>query len=311
MLKRHLLRSKLRIRDVSAEYDVWAMWNPYQLTYGLETERRRWECHGTGVIEPAFDQETEAQWGSGPWGSQPGPLIDRRGVGLGLRVLAQKGTKPRQLSPAFDEGTAEDYRVHRYLNGVPEGNDDLQPTHAFPANSSLDIMGALCFKKGCHLGQEHLSRVRHVNELRRRLYPVIIHRSNESADDAWRTSKPNFPPNLEISSRYIQEPADGQPASRVKNALVSNARGVGLAMLRTEDVDAWEAGESVLEFDFDAGSGVGMDKWHVSPSKPVWWPNPVREADSDQAKERKAGAVESVGVGSVEELLALYNLEKS
>lgn len=42
----------------------------------------------------------------------------------------------------YAEATVDEYRVHRYLNGVPEGIEDLAPVHAFPVNSSLDIMGA-------------------------------------------------------------------------------------------------------------------------------------------------------------------------
>ena len=35
-----------------------------------------------------------------------------------------------------------EYTKHRILHGVPEGNDDMVPLHAFPMESNLDIMGA-------------------------------------------------------------------------------------------------------------------------------------------------------------------------
>ena len=92
MLKRHLLRSKIRIRDVSAEYDVWAKWDPEQLKDGLEKENRKWDYHSTGVIEPVFeDQDT------GLWGVQPGPFLDRRAVGLGQRLLVGKDSSRASL----------------------------------------------------------------------------------------------------------------------------------------------------------------------------------------------------------------------
>lgn len=33
------------------------------------------------------------------------------------------------------------YTLHRILHGVPEGNDDIPPMHAFPMESNLDVMG--------------------------------------------------------------------------------------------------------------------------------------------------------------------------
>ncbi|KAH8100250.1 Aminomethyltransferase folate-binding domain-containing protein [Cristinia sonorae] len=304
MLKRHLLRSKIRIRDVTEEYDVWALWNPNQLTYELGTEARTWECHPTGVIEPVFDEEMEVQWGSSRWGSQPGPIIDRRAIGFGQRVLTKRGNTAPSISSSFDEGTLDDYRVHRYLNGVPEGIEDMPPTHVFPANSSLDIMGALTFKKGCHVGQEHLSRARHVNELRRRLFPVIIHREGESVNDARSTPKPRFPPGIEVSSRSLHE-AQPTAASRIKNQLVSNVHGVGLAMLRTEDVASCEDGKRVLEFESPVQEGGETVKWVVTPSKPSWWPDPRRGGVFVK------NSAENIAVKSLDDLLLLQSLSQN
>ena len=93
MLKRHLLRSKIRLRDVTEEYDIWTAWSTDQLARDLDVGERRWDCHPTGVVEPYFE-------GSGSvlhrWGSWPGPFIDRRGVGLGQRIIARRGAKREQ-----------------------------------------------------------------------------------------------------------------------------------------------------------------------------------------------------------------------
>jgi len=193
---------------------------------------------------------------------------------MGWRTLTPKSRQGVLAVPdEAAEATAEDYRVHRYLNGVPEGIEDMTPMHAFPVNSSLDILGALHFRKGCHLGQEHLSRARYVNTLRRRLFPVIIHRESETADDAWKTVKPSFAPNVEVSTRWTK-PGEDQPVSRVKSTLVNSVRGVGLAMLRTEEVDAWDDGHCVIEFEHPEVEGGEPVKWIVTPSRPSWWPNP-------------------------------------
>lgn len=92
MLKRFVLRSKVKIADVTDQYDVWASW-------GSDTEKgwdieRHWNFAKSGVIEPLWDSTPES-----PWGTDPLKLRDRRGVGLGHRMLVRKGDK--RLIPTF------------------------------------------------------------------------------------------------------------------------------------------------------------------------------------------------------------------
>ena len=81
MLKRHVLRSKVRVRDASDEYDVWAAWGNDVIT---GNPRRLTRTQG-GTMEPL--------WDSWPWGSDSGALIDRRADGMGLRRLVRKGDR--------------------------------------------------------------------------------------------------------------------------------------------------------------------------------------------------------------------------
>lgn len=92
-LKRYVLRSKVRLRDVSEEYDVWAAW-------GSETEKlwdtdRRWHFARSGAIEP--DWEGEMAW---PWGTEPRRIHDRRSVGIGQRLLIRKGDRRKSHDTA-------------------------------------------------------------------------------------------------------------------------------------------------------------------------------------------------------------------
>jgi hypothetical protein len=81
MLKRHVLRSKVRIRDASDEYDVWAAWGN-----NVKADNpRRWTRTQGGAIEPVWDL-----W---PWGTEDGALIDRRADGMGLRTVVRKGDR--------------------------------------------------------------------------------------------------------------------------------------------------------------------------------------------------------------------------
>jgi folate-binding Fe-S cluster repair protein YgfZ len=81
MIKRHVLRSKVRVRDASEEYDVWAAWGNDVIT----GNPRQWTRTQGGTIEPL--------WDSWPWGSGIGALIDRRADGMGLRRLVRKGDR--------------------------------------------------------------------------------------------------------------------------------------------------------------------------------------------------------------------------
>lgn len=37
---------------------------------------------------------------------------------------------------------ADEYLLHRILNGIPEGSKDISPEHLFPMDANMDVMGA-------------------------------------------------------------------------------------------------------------------------------------------------------------------------
>ena len=82
MLKRFVLRSKVRIRDVTEEWDVWAAWGSPQ------TEQRSWNWAESGAVEPVWHDADP--W---PWGTEHGVIRDRRAPGMGHRLLVRKGDK--------------------------------------------------------------------------------------------------------------------------------------------------------------------------------------------------------------------------
>jgi folate-binding Fe-S cluster repair protein YgfZ len=89
MLKRYVLRSKVKLRDVSDEYHVWAAWGSM---LGSETKmeisERKWSWARSGAIEPDWSGENE--W---PWALEERRVRDRRAVGMGRRMLVRKGEK--------------------------------------------------------------------------------------------------------------------------------------------------------------------------------------------------------------------------
>lgn len=103
-IRRFKLRSKVKITDVSSEWDVYQAWGP------------------------------NAQ---GDLGDAALAFRDVRTPDMGWRILARAGAEaPVPGTPvSFDE-----YTVHRMLNGVPEGADELVNGSSLPLESCIDYM---------------------------------------------------------------------------------------------------------------------------------------------------------------------------
>jgi folate-binding protein YgfZ len=110
------------------------------------------------------------------WGGVPAALdaragamfhaVDPRLEELGLRILAEPGRAARP------NATPEDYHAHRIALGVPEGGKDYAFGEAFPHEANLDLLGGVSFTKGCFIGQEVVSRMKHRGTVRKRVVPV-------------------------------------------------------------------------------------------------------------------------------------------
>ncbi len=83
---------------------------------------------------------------------------------LGWRAIGEKG----QI-PAHDD--AADYDARRIRAGVPKGGVDFAYSDAFPHEADMDLFAGLDFKKGCYVGQEVVSRMKHRNLVRKRVTP--------------------------------------------------------------------------------------------------------------------------------------------
>jgi folate-binding protein YgfZ len=269
MLKRYVLRSKVKLRDVSDEYDVWAAWGS-----DVGAEERKWIWARSGAVEPDWSKETE--W---PWGTQTERVRDRRAVGMGTRMLVKKGDKPKESS-THDLACSDAYTLHRILHGVPEGITDIPPLQAFPIDSNLDIMGGLDFRKGCYVGQELTVRTYHTGVVRKRILPVVIHPPDEiPVEVSPSNTKPSFLPSVDIHASIIRSPTDDRPTPRPRGTgkLLSSTQGVGLALLRLEHVEGAMSGELRLGFEFEEDGGPAEEEkfkrnWGVTSWWPDWWP---------------------------------------
>ncbi|OJA16967.1 hypothetical protein AZE42_00594 [Rhizopogon vesiculosus] len=250
LLKRYVLRSKVRIRDVSDEWDIWAAWG----SDGAR-ESREWNWARSGAVEPVW-RTNEC-----PWGTENGTVLDRRAPGMGKRMIVRKGETPADAS-THDLADQDAYLLHRILHGVPEGSVDIQPMHAFPIESNLDAMGGLDFRKGCYVGQELTVRTYHTGAVRKRILPVHI--SSSTSLPPYMSIKPSISP---IST--TEGTAARTPRLRGTSTLLSTIAApsigstVGLALVRLEHLR-----DSVTL----VAEASEKQSWKVEPWWSDWWP---------------------------------------
>ncbi|KIY51581.1 Aminomethyltransferase folate-binding domain-containing protein [Fistulina hepatica ATCC 64428] len=256
LLKRYVLRSKVKLRDVSHEWDVWHAWGSRDTERFWDLERK-WNWAKSGAIEPVWDVISE--W---PWGTADLAIHDRRAPGLGIRFLVKKGDKPAEAS-THDVETQDAYTLHRIMHGVPEGFTDMPPTHAFPMESNLDIMGGLDFRKGCYVGQELTVRTYHTGAVRKRILPVVIHKPDEVPETASPSESVSpLPADTIIEPRVVEG-----VRTRGGGKLLSNVHGLGLALLRLDQVEAADRGEVTFHMSPEGHPAMRVSHWW-----PVWWP---------------------------------------
>jgi folate-binding protein YgfZ len=145
-IKRYKLRSKVAVRKITPdELTVWQAWD---------------DAAGNQFNPPADDSSIVFR--------------DPRAPGLGYRII--QATQQRQRPQLeLDETTEDAYTIRRYLNGVPEGQDEILREHALPQESNMDMMNGIEFHKGCYVGQELTIRTKHRGVVRKRILPCVIY----------------------------------------------------------------------------------------------------------------------------------------
>jgi folate-binding protein YgfZ len=136
-----LLRAKAEVENVSGSYEVAAFWD-----------------------------------GTPPAGAPRIIYADPRLPEMGWRMLAPVPpgfpAAPRDVEGEAERVAAEAYHAHRIALGVPEGGKDYAFGDTFPHEADLDLLNGVSFTKGCFIGQEVVSRMRHRGTVRRRVVPV-------------------------------------------------------------------------------------------------------------------------------------------
>lgn len=159
----------------------------------------------------------------------------------------------RWIAPTDEDvsGDASDWDRWRISLGVPEGGVDFPFDESFPHDAALDALNGVAFDKGCFVGQEVVSRMRHRGTARRRI--VIV-----------RGGRPLPAPGTDIT-------ADGKSLGRLGSSFEKH----GIAVVRLDRLKkANDDGETV-----EAG-GIPLEI-----SLPGWATYAMPDTDADSGAE--------------------------
>jgi folate-binding protein YgfZ len=94
---------------------------------------------------------------------------DPRAAALGRRAIL-----PRGAAEALGEAALAAYEALRIAAGAPMGGVDFAYGDAFPHDADMDLFNGVDFRKGCYVGQEVVSRMKHRGEARKRVVRVRL-----------------------------------------------------------------------------------------------------------------------------------------
>src|ERR1700761_8776945 len=94
---------------------------------------------------------------------------DPRDPRLGWRAIL-----PRSIAAAVGLDHAGEYEGLRIAVGAPKGGLDFAYADAFPHDANFDLLHGVDFDKGCYVGQEVVSRMKHRGAARKRIARVKL-----------------------------------------------------------------------------------------------------------------------------------------
>jgi len=122
------------------------------------------------VADESADHGVIAYWNDEPENAPGGVFYaDPRAGALGHRAIL-----PRAKAVAVGEASVGEYEALRISLGVPKGGVDFAYGEAFPHEADMDLFHGLDFEKGCYVGQEVVSRMKHRGEARKRVVRVRL-----------------------------------------------------------------------------------------------------------------------------------------
>jgi folate-binding protein YgfZ len=171
------------------------------------------------------------------------PPLDPRLAALGRRWIAPVGS-------VATDAAAADWHRHRIAQVVPEGGVDFVFGDAFPFDAAMDSLHGVAFDKGCFVGQEVVSRMRHRGTARRRIVAI-------SAEAALPEAGTDIMAGERALGR-LGSSAGGHAIGLVRLDRLSAARDEGLPV-RVGPVEVAVALPSWATYDWPASATAGED----------------------------------------------------
>src|SRR5271165_3568438 len=177
------------------------------------------------IADESADRAVVAFWGGEPEHAS-GWLVyaDPRDSRLGWRAIL-----PRADAAAIGSEHVDMYEGLRIGVGAPKGGLDFAYGDAFPHDANFDLLNGVDFDKGCYVGQEVVSRMKHRGTARKRIARV-------------KTAGPAPPPGTPILDRELAVGTLGSSSGRE-----------ALALMRLDRVDDAKAAGRTL-----SSGGVGV-----------------------------------------------------
>ena len=121
------------------------------------------------IADASAERAVVAFWGDEAPDAPPEAVLyrDPRDPRLGWRAIL-----PRDVAFAIGEEHAATYEALRIAAGVPKGGVDFAYGDAFPHDANFDLLHGVDFDKGCYVGQEVVSRMKHRGTARKRVVRV-------------------------------------------------------------------------------------------------------------------------------------------
>ncbi|OLL26014.1 putative transferase CAF17, mitochondrial [Neolecta irregularis DAH-3] len=209
---------------------------------------------------------------------------DSRAPEMGSRVLVPSTRRPELNA---QEGDTRDYHVKRYLNGIPEGREEISQGAALPMEHCIDYMGGIDLHKGCYIGQELTIRTYHTGVIRKRILPAVFYDPEQLPPETlvyhpseillpspqtpiFKDSKPRQTPIFKDSkpgkTPIFKASKPGRNAGKFCNGIGN----VGLVLARLEDM--WCAADQKFHIHWADSNGASRIIG-VKVFRPSWWPD--------------------------------------
>ena len=122
------------------------------------------------IADESAGRAVVAFWG-GPPHFPPGAAayVDPRESRLGSRAIL-----PRAAAETIGTAEAAAYEALRIAAGAPKGGVDFVYGDVFPSDADFDLLNGVDFHKGCYVGQEVVSRMKHRGTGRKRVARVRL-----------------------------------------------------------------------------------------------------------------------------------------